>query len=195
MLSLATFRASPRSLPISSTTGETMWHGTHHSAQKSTRTGVSDPRTVVWKSESPTEPMFAIVCAPSGVACSGSFAAFGAAPTGSQNVAFSRDIPRAGPLLSLLCEEALGVDRRLAALARRGHRLPVGVVGDVAGGEHARHPGLGRGVVHHDVPVVVDRELIAEQRLRRVVADGHEHAVRRDRSRLAGHHVARDRAG
>src|SRR6185312_5400202 len=66
MLSLATFSASPRSFPISSTTGETMWHGTHHSAQKSTRTGVSDPNTVVWKSASPTEPMFAIVCAPSG---------------------------------------------------------------------------------------------------------------------------------
>ena len=66
MLSFATFNASPRSFPISSTTGETMWQGTHHSAQKSTRTGVSDPSTVLWKSASPTEPMFAIVCAPSG---------------------------------------------------------------------------------------------------------------------------------
>src|SRR5581483_11455031 len=37
--SLATWRASPFSRPISSTTGETMWHGTHHSAQKSTSTG------------------------------------------------------------------------------------------------------------------------------------------------------------
>src|SRR6185312_132406 len=116
MLSLATFSASPRSFPISSTTGETMWQGTHHSAQKSTRTGVSDPNTVVWKSASPTEPMFAILCAPSGSVPLGSWAAR-AAPPGSQNVPLAGDIPWPWPpalarLLRVvfLGEEPLGVD-------------------------------------------------------------------------------------
>src|SRR5437762_5648491 len=53
-LSLAALRFCALSRAISSTTGETMWQGTHHSAQKSTRTGRSDPKTRSAKSWSDT---------------------------------------------------------------------------------------------------------------------------------------------
>src|ERR687898_2938511 len=45
MLSLAIVSLSPCSEAISSRTGATILHGPHHSAQKSTRTGLSLPRT------------------------------------------------------------------------------------------------------------------------------------------------------
>src|SRR5438270_3065767 len=45
MLSLATVSFSPSSFEISSSAGAIIRHGPHHSAQKSTRTGPSDPRT------------------------------------------------------------------------------------------------------------------------------------------------------
>src|SRR5215207_7682165 len=43
MLTLTSFRSC--SLAIRSSTGATAWHGPHHSAQKSTRTLPSEPRT------------------------------------------------------------------------------------------------------------------------------------------------------
>src|SRR5450755_3372979 len=49
MLSLTTLRVSPRSVAISSTTGDTRRHGPHHGAQKSTSTGTSDSMTSAWK--------------------------------------------------------------------------------------------------------------------------------------------------
>ena len=42
-------------------------------------------------------------------------------------------------------EVALGVERRLAAGAGGGDGLPVGVVDEVAGGEHAVEVGVGAG--------------------------------------------------
>src|SRR5437660_4120075 len=45
MLTLTSFRSPFRSSTIRSRTGETAWHGPHHSAQKSTSTGVSLART------------------------------------------------------------------------------------------------------------------------------------------------------
>src|SRR4051794_14057729 len=45
MLSLAMVSLSPCSAAISSSTGATILHGPHHSAQKSTRTGLSLPST------------------------------------------------------------------------------------------------------------------------------------------------------
>src|ERR671928_2179603 len=45
MLSLAIVSLSPCSAAISSSTGATILHGPHHSAQKSTRTGLSLPST------------------------------------------------------------------------------------------------------------------------------------------------------
>src|SRR5256714_11196833 len=41
MLTFTSFSSSPRSSTIRSRTGETAWHGPHHSAQKSTSTGLS----------------------------------------------------------------------------------------------------------------------------------------------------------
>ena len=54
MLSFTTRSSSVFSRAISSTMGETMWQGTHHSAQKSTSTGLSDCRTVLLESPSVT---------------------------------------------------------------------------------------------------------------------------------------------
>src|SRR5437764_114249 len=54
MLSLAIVSLSPCSAAISSSTGATILHGPHHSAQKSTRTGLSLPRTSLAKLESVT---------------------------------------------------------------------------------------------------------------------------------------------
>src|SRR5690349_4906995 len=45
MLTFTSFSSSPRSSTIRSRTGETAWHGPHHSAQKSTSTGFSLPST------------------------------------------------------------------------------------------------------------------------------------------------------
>src|SRR5438045_7627680 len=45
MLSFATVTLSPSSPAISSSAGPIIRHGPHHSAQKSTRTGRSDPST------------------------------------------------------------------------------------------------------------------------------------------------------
>ena len=52
--------------------------------------------------------------------------------------------PRAACSAAWCGEEALGFERRHAAQAGGGHRLAIDVVGDVAGGEHARHRGRGR---------------------------------------------------
>src|SRR3954454_11347049 len=169
MLSLATFSPSPRSLPISSTTGETMWHGTHHSAQKSTSTGVSDPRTVVWKSASPTDPMFAIACAPSYLGVTRPPTSR-QVPPGSQNVASPGDISRRGgryparwssaryrsASIAALHPWPAAVTPGLAPLAGGLPRLPLGVVGDVAGDEHPRHVGRRGRLVHDQIAVFVD---------------------------------------
>lgn len=46
------------------------------------------------------------------------------------------------------CEEALGFECRHAVEAGGGDRLPIGFIGDVAGGEQAGHRGR-RGVRRH----------------------------------------------
>src|SRR5437763_15647958 len=54
MLSLAIVSLSPCSAAISSSTGATILHGPHHSAQKSTSTGLSLPSTSLAKVASVT---------------------------------------------------------------------------------------------------------------------------------------------
>src|SRR5919202_980767 len=54
MFTLTSFSSPSRSATMRSSTGETAWHGPHHSAQKSTRTGVSLPRTSCSKVDSVT---------------------------------------------------------------------------------------------------------------------------------------------
>src|SRR4029078_12840224 len=145
MCSLASFRASPFSDAISSTTGETMWHGTHHSAQKSTSTGVSESRTFAWNSASFTLPMLSI--------CRRSFR--GEPALGSARASpWLQPLGAAGdsrsPGVRLLFQEPLGVDRCLASLPGGGHRLPVDRVGDVPGCEHPGHVRRGPWFVHLD---------------------------------------------
>ena len=81
--------------------------------------------------------------------------------------------------LAMRGEEAFGFERRHAAMAGGGHRLAVDVVGDVAGGEHARHRGRGRVRRGLDVARRLHLDLAGEQFGRRRMADGDEHAVGR----------------
>src|SRR4051794_33937427 len=97
MLTLATVILSPCSVAISSRTGATILHGPHHSAQKSTRTGLSLPRTSVSKVESVT----VLVAAPMVSPCRGSATGtYGSGPS----------FPGGG-LLAVVGEPALGVER------------------------------------------------------------------------------------
>src|SRR3954451_15158672 len=61
MLTLTSFRSLSRSSTILSSTGETAWHGPHHSAQKSTMTGLSLWRTSCAKVDSFTAVLIAIL--------------------------------------------------------------------------------------------------------------------------------------
>src|SRR5271169_2952115 len=86
-------------------------------------------------------------------------------------------------------EKALRLQRRHAPHPRRGHRLAVHVVGDVAGREHARHRGGGRGR-GLDVAGRLHLDLAGEQFGGRRVADGEEHAVGANGGMRAGFDVA-----
>src|SRR3954447_25044504 len=66
MLTLATVILSPCSVAISSSTGATILHGPHHSAQKSTSTGLSLPSTSVSNVASVTVLVAAPMVTPSG---------------------------------------------------------------------------------------------------------------------------------
>src|SRR3954469_9426556 len=135
MFSLTICSFSLCSPAISSSTGATILHGPHHSAQKSTSTGLSLCSTSLANVASVT----VLVLAPTGAprrrvrSCSsrtGSYDDLCHRPTGR----------RAGQVRGVLLERgqpALGVERRSAAAAGRGDRLPVGVVDEVAGGEDA----------------------------------------------------------
>jgi hypothetical protein len=98
---------------------------------------------------------------------------------------------RLGRGVLLRGQVALGVQRRCAAGAGGGDRLPVGVVDQVAGGEHAGD--VGGGGVHlpyDDVAVGVQLDLSLDQLRARVVAHGDEQAGRREQLLLAGDPVA-----
>src|SRR6266567_1387135 len=56
-------------------------------------------------------------------------------------------------------EPALGVDRRRAAAARRGDRLTVGVVDDIAGGEDTLDGSLRGAPVDQEVALGIGRQL------------------------------------
>src|SRR4051795_7029934 len=73
MFSLAIVTFSPRSRPISSSAGAIIRQGPHHSAQKSTRTGLSEPITSFWKLSSVTVlvPILALLGVDADVGCSG----------------------------------------------------------------------------------------------------------------------------
>ena len=82
-------------------------------------------------------------------------------------------------------EEALGVERRHAARARRSDRLPVELVHHVAAGEHAGHAGVRRPRRHLDIVIGVEFEVPGEQFGRRMMADRNEATVNVDPADLA----------
>ena len=113
-------------------------HGPHHSAQKSTMTGLSDPATVSSKVEVDRLTIPAMVAA--------SFVGLvrRAKCTGGATGADRRGIPAVDRtycsmhgVSGVVLEPALGVDGGHAARAGGGDRLAVGVVLDVAAGEDA----------------------------------------------------------
>src|SRR5699024_1364817 len=121
---------------ISSSTGATILHGPHQVAQKSTSTGVGAPSTTSAKVASVTAVGVASLMGRSnqvGVGVHG----FGQPP--------------------------FGVDGGGAPGSGGGHRLPVGAVDQVAGGEDPRQRGRGGGGGHPHVALRVDVEGVAHQ--------------------------------
>src|SRR5689334_7802749 len=143
MLSLAIVSLSLCSAAISSSTGATILHGPHHSAQKSTSTGLSLPRTSLAKLESVT---FTVLPAMERISLWWSGAA-------SCNGTGCGCMPSA--LVEGLGEPAFGVDPGGRAGAGGGDRLAVDVVDDVAAGEDARDVGPRGRVVDLDVAGLV----------------------------------------
>src|SRR5947209_23424 len=176
----STFSLARRTLPtfsaaICSRTGATMRQGPHHSAQKSTTSGRSEPPTsssnvsVVRSTKLPAislvPPRMSVGRTP------GPVPAFrrpgtGLSPVGGGLV----DVGFVG----LRLQPALGVDGGHAAGAGGGDGLAVGPVLDVAGGEDALHVQVGT-PVGQQVRRVVHGQLAHEQVGVGVVADGDEH--------------------
>src|SRR3954453_23183424 len=150
MLTLTICTLSPISLAISLSSGSTFLQGAHQSAQKSTSTGLSDCSTSLTKVASVTA-----LVAPTWTSGSGK---------GSCSELDERG------------DEPLGVQCGRADGAGRGDRLPVRVVHQVAGGEHAGDVGAGARVLNLHVALVVDLDLVAEELAARVVADRDEDA-------------------
>src|SRR3954447_15305905 len=187
MFSLAIVSLSPCSAAISSRTGATILQGPHHSAQKSTRTGLSLPSTSLAKLVSVTVTVLpAIGRSPLCLA----WGAWWVNPAGGRSLPCAdpsagsrreRASRGASPLVEGLREPPFGVDRRGGTGAGRGDGLAVDVVDDVAAGEHAVDVGSRAGVLDLDVALVVELELAGEQFAARVVADGDEQAAHRHR--------------
>src|SRR4051794_11535960 len=175
MLSFAIVSLSPCSAAISSRTGATILQGPHHSAQKSTSTGLSLPSTSLAKLVSVTVTVLpAIGRSPS--------RRLAGMPTGATGRAV--DVcpglwTASLPLVEGIGEPAFGIHRRRGARAGRGDGLAVDVVDDVAAGEDAVDVGPGGRVLDLDVTLVVELELPGEQLAARVVPDGHEQAADR----------------
>src|SRR5664279_4484320 len=170
MFSLTILTLPACSVAISSSTGATMRQGPHHSAQKSTNTGVSLAKTSVAKVSSVTDWVVPTVgsCRLS-IGCAGKSAE-------------SRLSVRAGGELGsglLGGQPPLGVESGGAAGARRGDGLAVRVIDEVAAREDTFEIGARRGLVDHHVAGLVNIDLAAEEFTARVVADCEEQASHR----------------
>src|SRR5215203_175130 len=132
---------------ISSSTGAIMRHGPHHSAQKSTRTGLSFCSTFSEKSVSVT-----CLIVPTVGSSTSRISVFGRRELrgGFGN---GRRFVEGG-------EEALGVQRGLAARAGSGDCLPVRVVDEIARCEDARQVRPRGRVVDDDVTGLVAAHLV-----------------------------------
>src|SRR5882757_4590776 len=167
---LTIFTLSPISLAISLRTGSTRRHGPHHSAQKSTSTGVCDISTSSTNVASVTS--FMVSLSGNRVRAEGSASA---TPGRSEVITAAGGRPTL-PLGRLeRGDETLRVERRGAAGASRGDRLPVCVVNEIAGGKDTVEVCLGARCVHDDVSGLVPRHLF-EQFAARVVPDRDENA-------------------
>src|SRR5687767_2479492 len=173
MFSLAMVSLSPCSAAISSSTGATILQGPHHSAQKSTSTGLSLPSTSVAKLVSVTVTVFPAMVV---LLLSTAWMARPDNRPGGGSMPARRSRRSGSALVEGLGEPAFGVDTGGRTGAGRGDRLTVDVVHHVAAGEDAVDVGAGRGVFDLDVAVVVELELPGEQLAARVVADRDEQA-------------------
>src|ERR1700710_1867831 len=173
MFSLTMRSFSPCSLAISSSTGATILHGPHHSAQKSTRTGLSLPSTSVAKLASVT-----VFVLPAMVVLSVDQWCRVGYPVRPPRYALG------SALVEGLGQPALGVHGRCGTGAGRGDRLSVDVVDHVTAGEHAVDVGARGRVLRLDVALVVQLQLADEQLAARVVPDRHEQPA--DRQLLGG---------
>src|SRR5690242_10158803 len=108
--------------------------------------------------------------------------------------AFDVVISMGSSFCTVLREEALGVDRRRAAGARGGDRLPVARVGDVAGGEDALDVGARRRAFDDEVTDLVHRQLAAKQVGVGFVSNGEEDALAGELALGAGLGVAQAHA-
>src|SRR5215210_3529451 len=110
MLSLAMVSLSPCSAAISSRTGATILQGPHHSAQKSTSTGLSLPSTSLAKLVSVTFTVLPAI---------GRSPFRGLAVVPGRRTRQAEDLcPPGSALVEGLGEPALGVDRRRSAGSR-----------------------------------------------------------------------------
>src|SRR5688572_4814497 len=177
MLSFAIVSLSPCSAAISSRTGAPILQGPHHSAQKSTSTGLSLPSTSLAKLVSVTVTVLPAI----GRSPSRPRARSPAGRTPGTVLLCPAGAGGGSALVEGVGEPALGVDRRGRTGAGRGDGLAVDVVDDVAAGEDAVDVGAGGRVLHLHVALVIQLQLADEQLGARVVADGHEQAGHRQR--------------
>src|SRR3954470_22041022 len=191
MFSLAIVSLSPCSAAISSSTGATILHGPHPSAQKSTRTGLSLPRTSLAKLSSVT---FTVLPAMGRTPCLARKVPVGE-PARWSVYARGPGPGERSALVERLGQPALGVDRRRGAGPGRGDGLPVDVVDHVTAGEHAVDVGARGRVLDLDVAGVVELELPREQLAARVVPDRDEDAGDRQLLGVAADHVGEPDAG
>src|SRR4051794_11718995 len=137
MLSLATVSLSACSVAISSSTGATILQGPHHSAQKSTSTGLSLPKTSASKLLSVTvfaDPIRLLLI--DGLSDGGWVECIRCNSQGGV-VCFPPGGVRGLLVTFEGSEVSLGVERRRATCAGSRDRLPVDVVDNVAGCEDA----------------------------------------------------------
>src|SRR4051812_23944737 len=115
MFSLAIVSLSACSAAISSSTGATILHGPHHSAQQSTSTGLSLPRTSLAKLASVTVPVLPAMVE---LLLWGNMSG----PAAGSRAELAKRGGQRGPYSALvegLGEPALGVDRRGGTRAGR----------------------------------------------------------------------------
>src|SRR4051794_25976205 len=161
-LTLAIVIFSPSSVESSVRIGAMALHGPHHSAQKSTMTGWSEPATVSSKVAVERLTIPAMVAASFGsLACSAGVvygrcngATGDLIPTRSQ-LRTRTSVRGVGDGMVGRLEPALSVDGRHAARPGGGDRLPVRVVLHVAAREHALDVGVRRAGGRDQVAVLV----------------------------------------